>query len=207
MSENKNPPRKNVDQVFARGKTVKVAVETKKKTSGLLNIKKPGVAKGVARATSAQPSSKNAAAIDTAKLLGKKPSAPAAPKPAAPSNEARLSEAEREARLRALSMAQAAEGDRAEQMRVQEEQRRAREEAQAQREAEERAREAAKREIEEAEERAIRAEETRGQMQQQAAEKTGGDPLAGGRIKQAKNLSNSANNPPKKAAGIVAKAA
>ena len=73
------PPRKNVDQVFARGKTVKVAVETKKKAGGLLNIKKPALG----QACGAQ--AKTAAAIDTAKLIGKKtrPPPPRA-KPAAP---------------------------------------------------------------------------------------------------------------------------
>ncbi len=182
MSDFKKPS--TVKQTFARGKTVNVSVETKKKTGGLLNIKKPGAAKPAV----AKP--KTAATIDSGALVGKKAAAsPAtsAPAAAAPtSDSSRLSDAEREARLQALSRAQEGKAEKEAQLRQLEEQRKAREEAQTAREAEERAREEAKRAAEEAAERAARAEETRTKMQEQTATRTGGDPLAGGRIKAKK---------------------
>ena len=188
MSDDKKPLRAagTVNQKFARGKTVAVSVETKKKSSGLLNIKKPGLAKP----TVAKP--KTAATLDSGALIGKKASsaspttAPAATTSTSASDQARLSEAEREARALALARAQEGQTVKAEQARQMEEQRKAREEAQAQREAEERAREEAKRAAEEAEQRAARAEETRAKMQEQAKARTGGDGLAGGRLKSKK---------------------
>lgn len=192
MSDFKKPS--TVKQTFARGKTVNVSVETKKKTGGLLNIKKPGAAKQPAVAKP-----KTAATIDSGALVGKKPATPTSSPSVAPTADTgRLSDAEREARLQALTKAQELEGERAEQLRVQDEQRRAREEAQAARDAEERSREDAKRAAEEAAERAARAEETRTKMQEQAATRTGGDPLAGGRIKAKKPEQQPQRQQPKK---------
>ena len=213
MTDDKKPlsrPGGTVKQQFARGKTVNVSVETKKKAGGgLLNIKKPALGKpaGVSK-----PSGRNAAAIDSAALIGKKTApapvaeapvaAPVAPKPVV--SQTRLSSTEQDARMRALTNAQAERGAREEQMRVQEDQRRAREEAQAAREAEERAREEAKQQAEvaatQAAERSTKVDETRTQMQTQAAARTGGDPLAGGRIKQAKKP-EPARQPAKKTGG------
>ena len=183
--DKKNPSRSSgaVNQVFARGKTVRVAVETKKKTGGLLNIKKPAVGKPVV----AKP--KTAATLDSGALIGKKAVAPTrAPKPAeTPASSAGgLSDAEREARLKALSRAQEGQAEREAHLRQLDEQRRLREEAQAARAAEEQAREEERQAAAKAEERAAQAEETRSKLQEQAVDRSGGDPLAGGRIKSKK---------------------
>lgn len=185
MSDDKKPvrPSGTVKQQFARGKTVAVSVETKKKTGGLLNIKKPSISKPVV----SKP--KTAATIDSGALIGRKPEGVAATpssKPAAVSEQARLSNAEREARAMALARAKEGQESKEEHARQLEEQRRAREEAQAAREAEELAREKVRRASEEAEERSNRIEETRSKNQKQTTSRAGGDPLSGGRIKSKK---------------------
>lgn len=186
-------PAGNVDQVFARGKKVSVAVETRKKTTGLLNIKKPVTAKsGLVK--SPTPKSKTAATIASGALIGRKATGPAGTAPtgaatAGSSDGTRLSEAEREARLKALARAQEGQAAREVQLRQAEEQRRIREEAQATREAEEQVREEVKRAAETPAERPARPQEpqTRPKGHEQAAgARVGGDPLAGGRIKSKK---------------------
>ena len=183
MSDDKkilSRPSGTVKQQFARGKIVAVSVETKKKaTSGLLNIKKSGAP----RSTVAKP--KTAATLESGALVGK--TTTAAPPPSAPSPQSEnqgLSSAEREARLKALARAQQGKVERELELRQLEEQRRVREKAQATREAEERAREETKRASEEENvERAVQGEETHNKLQEQAAVRTGGDPLVGGRLK------------------------
>ena len=188
MSEDKKPlrPSGTVNQKFARGKTVSVSVETKKKSSGLLNIKKAASAKP----TLSKP--RTAATLDSGALVGKKTSLnpsgatlTGSASTKAP-DRSRLSAAEREARALALARSQEGQAAKAEQARQMEEQRKTREKAQAQREAEERAQEEARKAAEKAAERAARAEEARGKVQVQTAERTGGDGLAGGRIKSKK---------------------
>ena len=127
-----------------------------------------------------------------------RPKAPATKQPVA--SDSRLSNTEREARMRALTNANAERGAREEQIRLQEDQRRAREEAQAARDAEERAREEAKRQTEVVAEQAPKAEEPRTKTQPQTTARPSADPLAGGRIKQTKKV-EPARQPAKKTGG------
>ena len=176
-----------VKQTFARGKVVDVSVETKKKTGGLLNIKKPRAKQPAV----AKP--KTAATIDSGTLVGKKATPSSSGPNAVPAADSgHLSDAEREARIRALSRAQDGQGERETQLRQLEEQRRVRQEAQAAREAEKRAHEKAL-----AEQAAPRTKEPRSKTQDQTASRTGGIPLAAGRIK-AKKPEQSQRQQPKK---------